>query len=300
MSSSSLLSTPTDRSDVRAPTVAPAASAPPRPHPGHVPLDPLGPGARAAATAAVVAAHLLLAAAVARFVDAPGTPAPVAAIEATIVEAPEAVAPAPPTPQAPPPRVEPTPPRPPAPRPPERVRRAPPAAKAPPPVVATSAQAPAADPVPPAPVAPPKAAEPVDAPSPPAPPAPAPPSVRPEAPAAAPTPAPAPGPAPGPAPPAPAAPRTVAVGAVRYLTPPVLEYPLAARRAREEGRVHVRVLVDVEGRPAQTQVVHTSGYPRLDAAALATVLATRFRPYTENGVPMPFWVVMPLVFELEN
>ena len=28
--------------------------------------------------------------------------------------------------------------------------------------------------------------------------------------------------------------------------------------------------------------------------------ATRFRPYTENGVAMPFRVVMPLIFELED
>jgi protein TonB len=92
----------------------------------------------------------------------------------------------------------------------------------------------------------------------------------------------------------------VSIGAVRYLSPPVLDYPIAARRAREEGRVHVRVLVDAEGRPAQTQVVRSSGFQRLDASALATVAATRFRPYTENGVALPFWVVMPLVFELEN
>jgi protein TonB len=80
----------------------------------------------------------------------------------------------------------------------------------------------------------------------------------------------------------------------------VLEYPLASRRLREQGRVEVRLLVDAMGLPQQAQVVRTSGYQRLDEAALATVRATRFKPYTENGVPQSFWVVMPLVFELEN
>ncbi|RPH46950.1 MAG: energy transducer TonB [Burkholderiales bacterium] len=84
------------------------------------------------------------------------------------------------------------------------------------------------------------------------------------------------------------------------MQPPHLDYPIAARRAREEGRVHVRVLVDASGLPAQTLVVQSSGHPRLDASALAAAQSTRFRPHTENGVALPFWVVMPLIFELEN
>lgn len=100
--------------------------------------------------------------------------------------------------------------------------------------------------------------------------------------------------------PSPPAPRTVSITAVRYLHPPVLDYPLAARRAREEGRVHVRVLVDPLGRPAQAAVVRSSGHERLDASALAAAQSTRFHPHAENGVALPFWVVMPLVFELEN
>ena len=103
-----------------------------------------------------------------------------------------------------------------------------------------------------------------------------------------------------PAAPPPPAPRTVAITSVEYLTPPVLNYPLASRRLREQGRVDVRLLVDVRGQPQQAQVVRSSGYERLDEAALATVRATRFKPYTENGVAQPFRVVMPLVFEMEN
>lgn len=97
---------------------------------------------------------------------------------------------------------------------------------------------------------------------------------------------------------APPAPRQVAITAVAYLAPPVLAYPPEARRAREEGIVHVGVLVDADGRPREWAVLRTSGHARLDDAALATVRATRFRPYTENGVALPFRVVMPLLFEL--
>ncbi len=101
------------------------------------------------------------------------------------------------------------------------------------------------------------------------------------------------------APPPPPAPRTIAITAVEYLTPPVLDYPLASRRAQEQGQVHVRVLVDARGAPQQMSVIRSSGFARLDESALATVRATRFKPYTENGTPLPFWVVMPLVFELQ-
>lgn len=103
-----------------------------------------------------------------------------------------------------------------------------------------------------------------------------------------------------PAPAAPAQPRSIAITQVEYLTPPVLEYPLASRRLGEAGQVDVRVLVDEKGRPSEMLVLRSSGSPRLDAAALATVRATRFKPYAEDGVALPFWVVMPLLFELSD
>lgn len=103
-----------------------------------------------------------------------------------------------------------------------------------------------------------------------------------------------------PAPPARPQPRTVAISAVQYLSAPVLNYPPASRRLHEQGRVDVRVLVDAQGLPQQTAVIRPSGFARLDEAALVTVRSTRFKPYTEDGTPLPFWVVMPLIFELEN
>ena len=82
-----------------------------------------------------------------------------------------------------------------------------------------------------------------------------------------------------PAPPAPALqPRTVAITAVAYLTPPLLTYPATSKRLGESGQVHVRMLVDAEGQPRQMVLVKSSGYQRLDDAALATVRATRFKP----------------------
>jgi periplasmic protein TonB len=102
-----------------------------------------------------------------------------------------------------------------------------------------------------------------------------------------------------PAPPVPAAPpKTISITEVEYLTPPQLTYPTASQRLRESGTVLVRVTVDARGLPAQTAITRSSGFQRLDDAALATVRATRFKPRTENGVAVPFTVNMPLIFDL--
>lgn len=108
-----------------------------------------------------------------------------------------------------------------------------------------------------------------------------------------------------PAPPAPAAPpapqpKTVSASAVQYLTPPRVSYPPQSRRLGEKGRVVLLVLVDEQGRPVQARVQTSSGFQRLDDAAVNAMRGARFRPYTENGVPQAVWVPAPIVFNLEN
>ena len=113
-------------------------------------------------------------------------------------------------------------------------------------------------------------------------------------------PAPAPTPAP-PTPPAPApAPKTIPASAVQYLEPPLLEYPRLSRRARESGRVMVRVYIDEAGLPRTVQLSQSSGHARLDDAAVAAVQKARFKPYTEDGRPTPGWAFIPLDFDLEK
>lgn len=139
-----------------------------------------------------------------------------------------------------------------------------------------------------------------------APPAPAP-FVVPEAPPepAPPEPAPpAPPPPPvevPPAPPAPAPlPREIPPEAIRYLEPPAPDYPRLSRRLNERGLVVVRVFVDADGLPRTVQIAQSSGFARLDEAALEGVRRARFRPYAENGRPSAGWARIPIPFELEN
>lgn len=102
-----------------------------------------------------------------------------------------------------------------------------------------------------------------------------------------------------PAPPPPT-PKTIPATAVQYLDPPAPVYPAASLRLGESGRVLVRVEIDKNGRVLQLQLARSSGSRRLDDAALASVRAARFEPYTENGEPLLVWTTVPIVFELES
>lgn len=100
-------------------------------------------------------------------------------------------------------------------------------------------------------------------------------------------------------PPAPSAtPKTIPASAVEYIISPKPAYPLYSRRAKETGTVMLRVLIDDSGLPAQIVVEKSSGFPRLDEAALAAMRGARFKPYMENGRALAVWAPAPVIFEL--
>lgn len=101
-------------------------------------------------------------------------------------------------------------------------------------------------------------------------------------------------------PPPPAAPRELPASAIQYLEPPEPVYPRASRRQGETGLVVVRVFVGTDGLPKQLQVLQSSGFVRLDEAALEGVRRARFKPPTENGQPAAGWARIPIPFELEK
>ncbi|MFT3663707.1 energy transducer TonB [Piscinibacter sp.] len=107
-----------------------------------------------------------------------------------------------------------------------------------------------------------------------------------------------------PAPPAPPPPpqptRELPASAIQYLDPPDPVYPRASRRLNESGQVIVRVYVGSDGLPRQVQVLQSSGFARLDEAAVEGVRRARFRPPTENGQPIAGWARIPIPFELEK
>lgn len=77
------------------------------------------------------------------------------------------------------------------------------------------------------------------------------------------------------------------------------EYPDAAREARAEGRVMVKVLVLENGKAGAAEILESS-HPLLINNAIDAVRRTVFAPATLNGVPVKATVVMPFVFNLDR
>lgn len=84
-----------------------------------------------------------------------------------------------------------------------------------------------------------------------------------------------------------------------YLNNPKPAYPPLSRRLREEGKVVLRVLIETDGTATKAEVRHSSGYERLDQAALQTVLKWRYLPARRNGTPEAMWFNIPINFVLE-
>lgn len=84
-----------------------------------------------------------------------------------------------------------------------------------------------------------------------------------------------------------------------YLKNPAPPYPAQARRLGEEGRVVLRVQVSPQGLAEQLEVQTSSGSPRLDGAAIATVRQWKFVAARRGDQPVSSWVSVPVLFRLE-
>lgn len=84
-----------------------------------------------------------------------------------------------------------------------------------------------------------------------------------------------------------------------YLNNPRPSYPALSRRLGEQGKVVVRVLIGVDGTAQQVEIRMSSGYDRLDQAALATVRSWRYVPGKRNGTAEAMWFNVPINFVLE-
>ncbi|GAU01082.1 cell envelope biogenesis protein TonB [Burkholderia stabilis] len=135
-----------------------------------------------------------------------------------------------------------------------------------------------------------------------------------QSPAPSPTPAPAAAdPTPAPAAPAPAAPaatpgparETMQVSAPKNV--PTLQcnfvkpdYPSMSRRRGESGTAYVHFVVGVTGKIESIDLQKSSGYPRLDDAALDAMRSTTCRPYIENGQAIRAARTQPYSFGLTD
>jgi protein TonB len=103
------------------------------------------------------------------------------------------------------------------------------------------------------------------------------------------------------APPAPPAPPRIDLpsSSADYLNNPRPPYPPLSKRLGEQGKVVVRVFIEVDGTASRAEVRQSSGFERLDQTALQTVLRWRYVPGKRAGVAEAMWFNVPISFVLE-
>lgn len=77
------------------------------------------------------------------------------------------------------------------------------------------------------------------------------------------------------------------------------DYPSASRRLGEEGSVTLLLLVKEDGKVGEAKVETSSGFPRLDEAAVKEALRRwKFQPGKEDGKPKTMWHRVKVTFKL--
>jgi protein TonB len=76
-------------------------------------------------------------------------------------------------------------------------------------------------------------------------------------------------------------------------------YPSASVRNEEEGTVQLRFLIGVDGKVIDTKVEKSSGFSRLDEAAIRALSKCDFKPGTVNGKPEQSWARVDYKWKLE-
>ena len=77
-------------------------------------------------------------------------------------------------------------------------------------------------------------------------------------------------------------------------------YPQAARKARWEGTVVVRVLINTDGSVASAALRESSGYDVLDESAVQAVSKWSYNPARKGGVPMTSYHDVKVRFRLDE
>ncbi|CAH2917572.1 MAG: putative TonB-dependent receptor [uncultured Paraburkholderia sp.] len=78
------------------------------------------------------------------------------------------------------------------------------------------------------------------------------------------------------------------------------DYPALSRRRGETGTAYVKFVVGLTGKLENIELKKSSGFSRLDDAALATAHASACKPYLEDGQPVRAAYTQPYNFNLED
>lgn len=100
--------------------------------------------------------------------------------------------------------------------------------------------------------------------------------------------------------PAPAAPVQEPLYKGAYLDNPKPVYPPLSVELSETGIVRLTVHVSAEGLPTAVSVAHSSGFPRLDRAAVTAVQRWKFVPAKRGKEPIAYTFIVPVEFSLKT
>jgi periplasmic protein TonB len=85
-----------------------------------------------------------------------------------------------------------------------------------------------------------------------------------------------------------------------HLSNPAPAYPTASKRMEEQGQVLLDVYILPSGNVGEVKLKRSSGFARLDQAALDAVRQWRYQPARQGNEPIAYWYVQPLLFSLES
>jgi protein TonB len=77
-------------------------------------------------------------------------------------------------------------------------------------------------------------------------------------------------------------------------------YPAMSRRRGETGRAIVQFILSASGRIENVELKKSSGYERLDQAALDAIRSSSCKPYVVDGEATRVPAVQPFDFSLNN
>ena len=85
-----------------------------------------------------------------------------------------------------------------------------------------------------------------------------------------------------------------------HLNNPAPGYPALSRRLGEQGQVLLDVHILADGSVGGIKLRRSSGFHRLDGAALEAVRHWRYVPARRGTEPIPYWYVQPVTFSLNG
>ena len=92
----------------------------------------------------------------------------------------------------------------------------------------------------------------------------------------------------------------VSINGVSYSHQEQPTYPSMSKRLGEQGVVMLRITISETGMPENIQIETSSGFERLDKAAVEAAKKSRFNPYKRNNKPMRVTVTAPNRFTISD